>query len=91
VVALEGLACGLVPIVSDSGGLPDAAGPCGRVVPRADPAALETAISSLLADDGARREYLMHAPEHLARHTPENVASSYLQVLSDAVAGGVAP
>ena len=84
VVVLEGLACGCVPLVSRSGGLPDAVGDCGMVVARDDPAALADAIESLLGNTGLRDTYRMRAAAHLRRHTPDRVGKDYLQVLTDA-------
>jgi len=84
VVALEGIACGCVPIVTRSGGLPDAVGPCGVVVPRDDSDALAEAIRRLLGDDAARAELAGRAPAHLAEHTRERVARRYLDVIESA-------
>jgi glycosyltransferase involved in cell wall biosynthesis len=83
-VALEALACGCVPVVARSGGLPEAVGPCGRVVPKDDVQAWADALSALLADSDARQALLACAPEHLARHRPETVALAYLKVFEDA-------
>jgi len=69
VVALEALACGCVPIVSQSGGLSDAVGPCGVVVPKNDSEALSQAIVKVLADEEKRTALLGRAAEHLANHT----------------------
>jgi len=91
VVALEGLACGLVPIVSDAGGLPDAVGDCGQVVRRDDPTALAEAVATLLADHPARMKLMERAPAHLRRHTPRAVASAYLDVLEKAAGNTAAP
>ncbi len=84
VVVLEGLACGCVPLVTRSGGLPDAVGDCGVVVARDDAAALADGIEALLGDDGLQEAYRARAPDHLLRHTPERVADDYLRVLTDA-------
>jgi glycosyltransferase involved in cell wall biosynthesis len=86
VVVLEGLACGCVPLVTRSGGLPDAVGDCGVVVARDDPAALAEAIETLLCDATLRDDYRRRANIHLARHTPDRVARDYLRVLTDACA-----
>jgi glycosyltransferase involved in cell wall biosynthesis len=88
VVVLEGLACGCVPLVTRSGGLPDAVGDCGMVVARDDPAALADGIQALLANPGLQEDCRARAPAHLARHTPDRVARDYLQVLSDACLAG---
>ncbi len=84
VVVLEALACGCVPLVARSGGLPDAVGDCGCVVPRGDSEALANGISALLDDTAARERYRARAAAHLERHTPDRVARDYLQVITDA-------
>lgn len=87
-VALEGMACGCVPLVTRSGGLPDAVGEGGLVVERDDPAALADGIERLLGDVALRDRYRARAAAHLARHTPGRVADDYLKVISDACAAG---
>ena len=88
IVVLEGLACGCVPLVTRSGGLPDAVGDCGVVVARDDPAALADGIQALLADTGLQDDFRARAPAHLARHSPDRVARDYLRVLHDACVAG---
>ena len=85
IVALEGIACGCLPVVSSGGGLPEAVGPCGLTFPNGDAAALAAVLEPLLLDPEASRELLRHAPEHLARHTAETVSRAYLDVLKRAV------
>jgi len=82
-VVLEAIACGLVPIVSNSGGLPDAVGPCGVVVPKNDSASLAAAISRL-NDEALMNSLRKEAQSHLARHTPDKIADEYLAVLAKA-------
>lgn len=84
VVALEAMACGCVPLVARSGGLPDAVGAAGRVVPRGDREALANAIEALIDNPAALNQYRAEAAAHLARHTRERVAREYLRVLDDA-------
>ena len=87
VVALEAMACGCIPLVSRSGGLPDAIGLGGVVVPLGDVDALAAAIDELLGN-AERLECLRSAaPAHLARHTRDRVASDYLHIISDACRG----
>ena len=88
VVVLEGLACGCVPLVTRSGGLPDAVGDCGVVVARDDVAALADGIESLLGDAGLQDGFRARAPEHLRRHTRERIGQDYLRVLTDACVAG---
>ena len=88
VVVLEGLACGCVPLVTRSGGLPDAVGDCGLVVARDDAAALADGIAALLGDAGLQEDFRARAPEHLRRHTRERIGQDYLRVLTDACVAG---
>lgn len=88
VVVLEALACGCVPLVTRSGGLPDAVGACGVVLPHSDPPALATTlangIDALLGDPESLDHYRHQVAVHLERHTRDRVARDYLQVLTDA-------
>jgi glycogen synthase len=77
IVALEGIACGCVPIVSEQGGLPEAIGPCGMTFPEGDTEALASRIKELLDDPEARAHFQAASPEHLKQYTPANVAASY--------------
>ena len=86
VVALEGLACGLLPVVTRSGGLPDAVGGCGLVVAKGSPTALADGIERALTDEDLRAALRAAAPAHLAAHSPQGVARSYLRVLEAALA-----
>ena len=88
VVVLEGMACGCVPLVTRSGGLPDAVGEGGMVVARDDPAALADGIERLLGDAALRSAYRVRAAAHLARHTPDRVAHDYLRVITNACVAG---
>jgi glycosyltransferase involved in cell wall biosynthesis len=85
VVVLEAIACGLVPIVAQSGGLPDAVGRCGIIVPKSDSAALADAIDSLAGDELRMAQFRAAAPLHLAQHTRNRIAAAYLQVLETTV------
>lgn len=87
-VALEALACGCLPVVARSGGLPEAAGRCGRVFDKGDARALAATLSPLLCnpDDPAWR--LEGAREHLAAHRPEKVAARYLQLFEQVRGAG---
>jgi glycogen synthase len=84
VVVLEALACGCVPVVSCSGGLPEAAGPAGRVFAKGDATALAEAIVSLRSDGVPASCRTAPAEDHLARHHPEQVAAAYIRVFKDA-------
>jgi glycosyltransferase involved in cell wall biosynthesis len=83
-VALEALACGCLPVVADSGALPQAAGPAGVVVPRGDAAALADALAEALADEGMRQRRLAAAPAHLAPHRRAAAVQGHLALLHQA-------
>ncbi|WP_321806154.1 glycosyltransferase family 4 protein [Burkholderia sp. BCC1993] len=85
-VALEGLACGCIVIVSDGGGLPDAVGECGLVFRRDD---VEDLVSQMIRAHENRdlRDNLFSKYQvHLSRHVESAVAERYLEVVSNKVA-----
>jgi glycosyltransferase involved in cell wall biosynthesis len=85
-VALEGIACGCVPVAARCGGLPDAVGPAGVTFRHNDAADAAHWIERLLASDADLDRYRQAAPAHLANHTAPAVAAQYLRVLEEAVA-----
>lgn len=80
IVALEGIACGCFVIGTAGGGLPEAIGPCGTVVPNQDPPALADAIAAALADDDALHRAQSAAAGHLASHTVADTSARYLRI-----------
>jgi len=83
-VALEALACGCLPLVARTGGLPEAIGPCGLSFAPGNVADLALCLQAALADPAERERQLAKAPSHLARHRAARVAQDYLEVLADA-------
>ncbi len=83
-VAIEGLACGCVPVVARQGGLPEAIGPCGVSFAPGDAADLARCLAALLAPGADLRPLLAGAPAHLAQHTAQAVAAGYLRVIEEA-------
>jgi glycogen(starch) synthase len=81
IVALEGMASGCVVVGTGVGGLPDAIGPGGVIVPPGDPRAIAEALAPLLGSDAARRRYLDAGRDFVAAHAPAAVAHEYLGVL----------
>jgi glycogen synthase len=70
-----------VPIVaSNTGGIPDAVGPAGRLVPPGDATALAVAIDSLLGDHAEARRLVALGAERVRAHDWERVADRVLGV-----------
>ncbi len=84
VVALEGLACGCIPIVADGGGLPDAIGKAGLVFKRGDLNDLVAKMKQLLTDQVLEITLRAEAKEHIASHQPEPIAKRYLDIITNA-------
>lgn len=84
IVALEGLACGCIPIVSDGGGLPDAVGKAGLVFKRGDLHDLVNTIKTLLSDDRLQRKLRAEADAHLKAHSSKVVAKQYIDIINSA-------
>ena len=85
-VALEGMACGCLPFVSDTGGLPDAVGEAGvrfkydaNKILTID--ALTSAIMEILNNPELEASYRRKMKQHLQEHQAERVAEKYLSVL----------
>lgn len=83
-VALEGMACGCIPIVSDAGGLPGAVGSAGLVFSKGDVNSLACQITSLLNDCALDERLRNAAFDHLRGHRPELVARKYLEMIERA-------
>jgi glycosyltransferase involved in cell wall biosynthesis len=86
IVALEGLACGCLPVVSERGGLVDAIGPHGFAVPNGDAAALADTLAAILADPDAAQARLLGKQAHLAAFTARTVATHYIRVFEELLA-----
>lgn len=84
-VALEGMACGCIPIVSDGGGLPDAVGKAGLVVKRGEVNALTSGIKSILENPALELQLRNEAKAHLQMHHPDFVSKKYLEVIEQAL------
>lgn len=79
-VALEGLACGCVPIVSERGGLVDAIGKHGFSFPNEDAEALARQIEQIHNDPQFGLSRLVGVEEHLDQCRARNVAQRYISV-----------
>ncbi len=85
-VALEGMACGCVPIVSDGGGLPDAVGPAGMVFPRGSEKALADCMRELCTSVSTEQRLRNAGAAHLSNHQPEFISQRYLEIIHGATA-----
>jgi glycosyltransferase involved in cell wall biosynthesis len=84
-VALEGMACGCVPLVAHCGGLPEAVGAAGVTFRHLDVEDLARGIERLLASGADLSGYHAAAQAHLTNHTAKAVSACYLRVLEEAV------
>lgn len=85
IVALEGIACGCIPLATEHGGLRDAVGPCGPLFPQDDATALADHLQQLETDPAWAEAFRSRHPEHLEAHRPETVARKYLEVFATAL------
>jgi glycosyltransferase involved in cell wall biosynthesis len=83
-VALEGMACGCVPVVSDGGGLPEAVGKSGLTFKRGDMNDLALRLQQVLSQPYLEQSLQAAAAAHLRHHRPEVVAERYLTVIQNA-------
>lgn len=88
IVALEGLACGCIPIVADGGGLPDAVGNAGLVFRRGDLNDLINKMKLILNDKKLNSLLKEAAFNHISKHEPELIAKRYLDVLQQCAEAG---
>ena len=80
-IALEGMACGCLPIVSDGGGLIDAIGDAGIQFERNSIDSLFKNVSDLLVNPQLEVTLRGRFKEHLKNHQPEFVAGEYYNVI----------
>ncbi len=83
-VALEGIACGNLPIVSDSGGLLDAIGKAGISFTSSSIDSFYEQTVKLLENPDLEKELRSYGESHLDNHIPEKIGQRYLDVLETA-------
>jgi glycogen synthase len=79
-VLLEGLQAGVPIVASEAGGIPDALGDAGVLVPPCDPHALGEAIDRLLHDSALQAALSLRARERARRYDWELLADRVLDV-----------
>lgn len=88
-VALEGMACGCIPIVSDGGGLPDAVGKAGITFKRGSVDDFVDAIREVYLNVQMQEQLVINAEEHLLAHHPVEVSKAYFNVIMGAKSSSV--
>jgi glycosyltransferase involved in cell wall biosynthesis len=83
-VALEGMACGCVPIGSDGGGLPEAIGRAGLTFSRGSIEGLVEGLRRLFLEPNLQDDLRVRAQAHLARHHRDTICSRYLEIIQAA-------
>lgn len=81
IVVLEGMACGCVPVVSKSGGLPDAVGEAGLVFERGDADSLLEKMELLKSNIELEKELRYNAIKHLKNHNRKAIADFYVRTI----------
>ncbi len=81
-VALEGMACGCIPIVSNGGGLPDAVGEAGIVFERGELNSLVSCVKNFINESELELTLRNAAPKHLKKHHPDFIGEKYLNLIS---------
>src|SRR5262249_18638080 len=84
IVALEGLACGCVPIVSRRGGLVEAIGPHGYSFENGDTGGLAQVLAHVLRNPDSRTK-LPGVEAHLANFTARRVAERYVEAFQSQI------
>ena len=82
-VALEGMACGCLPIVSDGGGLPEAIGKAGIVFNRNNEAELLGTVKELLNSPQMELTIRTAMSTHLKKHHRETISNKYHQIIKN--------
>lgn len=87
-VALEGMACGCIPIVSNSGGLNEAIGNAGVIFDKNNTASLLNKTLSLLNNDALQKRLREDAAQHLKRHEQHVIGKEYLKIINEVLQYG---
>ena len=85
IVALEGISCGCIPIVSDGGGLLDAVGCAGINFKRGDLNDLFDKTTLLMNNYQLQKELYSAANFQLSKHYPNVIAKKYISVFNSIV------
>lgn len=81
IVALEGIACGCIPLVADGGGLTEAVGEAGLVFDRNNLDDLVGKIKYLWSHPDTEKQLVTAGEEHIKNYLPGIIADRYLHEL----------
>ena len=81
IVALEGMACGCIPIASDGGGLKSAIGKAGILFQRNNLEDLVSCMKKVTEDNHLIKRFHEEIPHHLAKFHPHEISRRYLEVV----------
>ena len=84
-VALEGMACGCIPIVSEGGGLPEAIGNAGVTFKKGKLQSLVTSMRQLADDPKKESMMRIRATEHLKNFKSDQITQRYLKEVESAL------
>lgn len=80
-IVLEGMACGCLPIVSKSGGLPDAVGKAGVTFIKGNVRDLVESINKIVTNKIYELQLRNNASDHLSAHQSQIIAYKYLAII----------
>jgi glycosyltransferase involved in cell wall biosynthesis len=84
-VALEGMACGCLPFVSDGSGLVDAVGNAGIVFERNNIQSMYNEIEKFLNNSDLEQKIRNNVENHLKKHSQEYVVNRYYEVIQNII------
>lgn len=85
IVALEGMASGCLPFVSDGGGLPDAVGNAGVVFQRNNIESLYKKVQDLLGNPILESSLRNNFANHLKVHSSEVISKQYFELIKNSL------
>lgn len=91
IVALEGMAAGCAVIGSCVGGLPEAIGEGGMVIPPDSAQTIASGVREILDNHDLRKKFHKKAQDHIARHRPDIIAAEYITVMERAIQVYISP
>lgn len=82
IVALEGIACGCLPIVSSGGGLPEAIGNCGITFNNGEVSSMITNFIELVNNPVKEKNLRENFPSHLQSHSSVVIGNQIISLLN---------